>query len=412
VDLVRTQISNNYKACYLNSRPYPTLNTVKMKYLFIIPIVLLVACRQKQPELNIPKIKLNLLDTPKVFIEDIAKNISYVELTEKADTMLRFPTNVFLTDSLVIIADKAKKTIFLFDKKGNLKNKIKHLGDKFKRFSDITDVIYDESRKQIEVLDFGAKEIFEYDLNGKLVNVLNVLNYPNLGRNFVKAQNMYVTPLAPRRTNIPMNRLSIFEKNKDLLSLHTLELTSLPVIQGLDIAFPHVLDSYKDSIYYLPLLDDKIYNIGLNEAVPAYQIDASRENTVNEKLKSEKRTRDHFEYWKKMEAYNVIYNVKSLFITDKWITFRYNYQSKATPRNVFYSKKTGKVLQATEYLSKKDPNFRLRSAILAKYKDSFVMMAPIIKPINPATVANPFEKGNPKNYKFSYRLIVFQLKDF
>jgi hypothetical protein len=377
---------------------------------YIIVLFFLFSCSNGEKPLNVPKITLKLLDTQKKYIEDIAQDIITVDLGAPQDTMLKYPTHYFVTDSLILVVDRFRNAINTFDRKGNFKSRAKFQGDNKNQVVMITDVLLDEKQNQLEILDKGAAKILVCDINSRYLKTLDIVNNRNLGITFAKAGNLYVSPIFKNSRSRELKpRLSIFERTGDMLSFHGAEIESLPLIKNLDIVFQHQLENYKDSIYYLPLLDNKIYNVKLDEAVPAYEIVAPE---ITDALKKEQ-AKDHFEYWKKMEAYKVIYNVNSLYINDDWVTFRYNYQSKKLPREVIYSKKTGESIQVTELGSRKDPGFRSDGHIVAKYKDYFVMQTPYLTKLDkPIKVTDKSKKTKLQQVKISYRLMFIKFKSF
>ncbi|TSJ43048.1 6-bladed beta-propeller [Mucilaginibacter corticis] len=380
-----------------------------MKYtFFFISVFLFISCSKTQTSYNVPKIKLNLSDTSTVFLEDIAQDVSVVNLENGGENTLVMPTNFFVTDSIILIGDRARGSVFIYDKKGNLINRIGHRGSNFGDFQDMTDVWFDADQKQINILDKTSTKIFVFGTDGRFLKTTDILNPENLGMVFAKNSKMYVTTAPRNDQNKAISRLSIYEKNGDMLSFHAPGLTSPPLITDLDIVFPHQLEVYKDSIYFLPLLDYNIYNIGFNSAKPAYQIEVPEENQITDEIKEKKVAKDHFDYWKTMDKYKLLYNLSSLFITDDWVSFRYDFMSMHHSRNVFYSKKTGKVLQVTEFRSKKDTTFRSRSMVLAKYGDYFLIGVP--NAVKADEKFNKERKSGP--LKMSFRLVFFKLKDF
>lgn len=379
-----------------------------MKYNLLILLALSIAsCSQKKDESSVntqtTKIKINPLDTQKVFIEDIADSVYYVPLKTTEGFFINHISNFFTTDGLIIIADHSQSTVFIFDQNGVPKTKISQLGDKPGQYMSMTDVIYDENKQQVEILDLSMNKIFRYDVSGKLIDILEIVGSRYFGLTFAKTKGMYVSEIV--NNNKDMMRLRIYKEKGEMLAYHSQKLSFFPLIKELDLGFPHQFDNHRDSIFYFPLLDDKIYNITLDSVKPIYQIEVPEENRITDEIKATTTAKDHFAYWKKMEASNIIYDNNSLFITDKWISFRYDFQSRINPRNVFFSKKTGKILQLIEYNSKKDTTFHSRNKIIGKFGDYFVMKVPSLIPPKPGKQ----KSGTPKE---SYSFMFFKLKDF
>ena len=377
------------------------------QHLLIALILLLASCTQKgsngAADAPTIKIKITPLDSQAVFIEDIADSVYAVRLKTTKDFFVRHISNFFVTDSLIIIADHSQSAVLIFDQDGVPKTKIYQLGNNPGQYASMTDVIYDEHKQQVEVLDLSLNKIFRYDIGGKLIDVPEIIGSRYLGLTFAKGKDMYVSEIV--NNNKEMTRLRLYKEKGEMVTYHSQQLSFFPLIRELDVAFPHQFDTYRDSVFYFPLLDDKIYSIALDGATPIYQVDAPKENLITDEIKAIKTIRDHFTYWKKMEAANIIYDNNSLFITDKWVSFRYDFQSRISPRNAFFSRKTGKVLQLTEYNSRKDSSFRSRNRIIGKLGDYFVMKTPSLAPSPSDT-----EKNNGSQQDFSF--MFFRLKDF
>lgn len=377
------------------------------QYLLILLILLLASCTQNgsKGRYDVPTIKIKIapLDSQAVFIEDIADSVYYVRLKTTNNFFINYISGFFVTDSLIIIADRSQSAVLIFDQHGVPKTKIYRSGNKPDQYASMTDVIYDEDQHRVEILDLSVNKIFRYDISGKLIEVLEIIGSRYFGLTFAKSKGMYVSEIV--NNNKEMTRLRIYQEKGEMVTYHSQELSFFPLIKELDVAFPHQFDNYRDSVFYFPLLDDKIYNITLNSTTPIYQIDAPKENMITDEIKAIKTIRDHFAYWKKMEASNIIYDNNSLFITDEWVSFRYSFQSRISPRNVFFSKKTRKVLQLTEYSSRKDTAFHSRNRIIGKLRDYFVMKVPPLYPPVP-------DKEKSKTPLEDVSFMFFKLKVF
>lgn len=359
------------------------------QHLLILLILLLASCIQKgsngRYDLPTTKIKITPLDSQSVFIEDIADSVYSIRLKTTKDFFINYISKFFVTDSLIIIADGSQSAVMIFDQHGVPKTKIYQSANTPDQYASMTDVIYDEHQHQVEILDLSVNKIFRYDISGKLNDVVEIIGSRYFGLTFAKGKEMYVSEIV--NNNKEMTRLRIYREKGQMVTYHSQELSYFPLIRELDIAFPHQFENYRDSVFYFPLLDDKIYNITLDAATPIYQIDAPKENMITDEMKAIKTVRDHFAYWKKMEAADIIYDNNSLFITDEWVSFRYSFQSRISPRNVFFSKKTGKVLQLTTFNSRKDTAFHSRNRIIGKLRDYFVMKVPPLMPPVPGSDA-------------------------
>ncbi|MFD2146943.1 6-bladed beta-propeller [Mucilaginibacter antarcticus] len=382
-----------------------------MKYLaLLLPVVFFVSC-SKTDAGKVSKITVNLLDTPTVFIEDVAQDVVNVNLGPPGDTTMKYPTHFFVSDNEIIVVDKFQSAIYTFDKKGVLKHKIKSVAKREDSFQQITDVLFDEATNTIEVLDLSASKIFTYKPDGHFVKKLNIVDPIHFGLSFAKAGNVYAS--LARRSNNPKqsNSISVFKQTDDMVSYATPAVPAIPLVKTLDIAFSHQFENHKGSLYYFPLLDDKIYEIGLDKSTPAYQINVGDEHKLTKQIREEPPVKDHFQYWKKVADYKLLCDNSSLFITDNWVSFNYRYGPKNRFCNVFYSKKTGKTIQVSEFKSRKDTAFTSKYNILAKHGDYFVAASPTFKRLdfgNPLII--PVAHGKQPQYETTFRLTFFKLK--
>lgn len=374
------------------------------QHLLIFLILLLASCAQKGGkgwnDLPAIKIKITPPDSQTVFIEDIADSIYYVQLKATPDFFVNQISDFFVTDSFLIIADHSQGAVLIFDQHGVPKTKIHRVENKRDQYASMTDVLYDAQERQVEILDLSQNKIFRYNIDGTLNKVLEIIGSRYFGLTFAKSKGMYVSEIV--NNNKEMVRLRIYKEKGNMVTYQSQELSFFPLIKELDIAFPHQFDNYRDSVFYFPLLDDKIYHVTPDGAIPIYQVDVPKSNLITEETKAIRTIRDHFAYWKKMESSDIIYDNNSLFITDQWVSFRYSFQSRISPRNVFYSKRTGKALQLTEYSSRKDSTFHSRNKIIGKLGNYFVMKMPSLHPPVHGTAAPREDVG----------FMFFRLKDF
>jgi len=349
---------------------------MRYKLLFAL-FALFASCSQyKKRDLadaSVPRIKVNPLDSQTVYIEDISDDVYHVTLDTSASFGISRITNFFSTDSNIIISDRSQACIFIYDFNGKPKAKINGSTVKGGKYTFMTDVIVDEAKSQIEVVDMTMSKIFRYNFAGKFIDSAVITEPRYGGITFAKNKDLYVSELL--NNNPDKRRISIYKSTGNRIDYVTQKLFLFPIIKGLDIGYPHQFDNYKDSLLYFPLLDDKIYAVTVDDVKPAYQIEVPEENRIGLDLMTEK-AKDHFEYWKKMESGNIMYDNNSLFVNRDWVSFNYNFQSNKTSRTIFYSKRSGKVIQFVEFKSRVNPAFHLRSPVIGKRGEYFVMRTP------------------------------------
>jgi|GEM_PF-1521039 len=382
-----------------------------MRYTIIMIALFCAACSNKpktasNEEVNphAEKIKLNLFDTSKKYIEDIADTTSEVTLTFSHYFTFSEMSNFFITDDAIILADRMQGIVFIFNRKGELIKTVNSAVDKKKmsdgRFTYISDAFYDENEKLIEILDRTADRVFRFTAKGEVKDTLKLGDARAWGYDFVKAKDLYVTKLMSN--NEDRKALGIYKKDDKVLRFNAEALPAIPAMEKLNIVQLHQLDVYKDVAYFFPMLSDKIYQISSTGAKPAYVLDYPEKYHLTDEVRNATPIRDPYLFFRNLVRAKVIYSNNSLFINDNWVSFRFNFQSKESPRNVFYNKESKKVLQFSDLQSKTGLRLMPKATVIGKYKDYFVMLndAPVRKSKDPKVPG----VGN-------YKLLFFKLKN-
>ena len=111
-------------------------------------------------------------------------DVEYIPL-ETTDEFLCRGRVLAVGEKIVLVENTAiDGEILLFDRNGKGLKKINRRGQSGEEYTNIHDVILDESNEEIYINDGSRKEIFVYDLNGKFKRVLNHKDdtmYPTVG---------------------------------------------------------------------------------------------------------------------------------------------------------------------------------------------------------------------------------------
>lgn len=380
-----------------------------MRYLVpIITIIILSGCgnkKSKQKDYLTEKIKLNLTDTTQRYVEDIADSSYIVNLAGAEKTSLKLITNLFITDSLLIVADCTHPSVFIYSRAGKLLDSIvssvKREDFKTGRFNSITDVFYNEKEKLIEVLDRTSSSIYRFNTHAKIKDTLKLNDTKAFGYWFTRNNNTYYTIL----NNGNEDRKGFGKYKLDGKTLwYDGEVLSTPVyLRYINIPPQHQLDVFGDSVYCVQSFEDKIFNITGDGSAPVYEFDCPAKNKVSKDLKSSEPSRGFGGYEKTMEQAKVIYEINSLFITDKWVTFKFAFGPRWPPRFVFFNKKSKKVLQYSALKTKAVKEPTLYANIIAKHQDYFVKVI---------SAPQTLKAGNGKAVKKGeFKLLFFKPKD-
>jgi hypothetical protein len=281
---------------------------------------------------------------------------------------------------VIIVGDRLQSTVFIFNEKGEPVTKIHNQHERNDNYTSIADLVFDPEEKHIELLDLDLKKIFRYRTDGRPLDTLTIIGVRDFGLTFAKSGDLYVSQMLNNNSNKYLRRISMYHKSGNMLTPQAKEMFYPPLLKNLDLSFPHQFENYDNGIYYFPLLDRNIYTISQEGITPAYTIVLPETVKPELDVKTEATPKDHFVYWKKMESANLMYDNNSLFINDDWVSFRYSFGSRRTPRNVFYHKKSGKVLQFSGYRSKADTSLFSRGRVIARKGDYFVLPVPMQRP--------------------------------
>lgn len=365
-----------------------------------------MACNSRQNETTTEskKIKIDLTDTSVVDIKNITDTMYTVTLNAGKGFELSPVVNFFFDDNRIIVGDRMKAAIYVFNQQGRLLNTIQPSKQTNKlnkvNFKAVTDVFYDDNEKLIEILDRSVNYIFRFKPDGKVYDTLKFENKNKaLGFQFVKSKDRYVGKLLSG--NLDRKDVGIYYKQGELIKHDVQELSLIRYLKFQNILLPHPFDVYKDSIYYIPMLGDKIYNLSTSDIRPEYQLDYPEINRLPTEIKVKDPTGDIFGFYRTMNHADVPYNNGSLFINDDWVSFKFNFHSKTSPRNVFYSKRSKRVLQFSKFKNSKD-DIDPYAAVIGKYKNYFVLVNQLSgKP-----------SDNPKRLTESkFNLVFFKLKN-
>jgi hypothetical protein len=153
--------------------------------LFLI-LFFLFGCSAEKEEKTIQKIPIeintNEKNNRKINIEKI------IPLETKKEALFGRPSRITMTDNrIIILDDRGRAALFLFDEKGIFLGKTKKGKGKGECLSP-SDYYYDNTTKEIQVFDLGNKKMLYYDLNLGVKSTKKIEN--NLFfRNFNKLKN-------------------------------------------------------------------------------------------------------------------------------------------------------------------------------------------------------------------------------
>jgi hypothetical protein len=305
--------------------------------------LLFYSCQGNEPasaDENVEKIKFDPGKSVSVDLRRIADSISFKILSDNKGFNIGDFDKVLLIDSLIIIPQYEKGEILIFDLKGEPKLKMELLKPGPGQILSMSDVYLNRETKTIEVLDKKITKIFSYDLNGRFLKEVRISNFKMTGFRFAPTKDLYVFERISSKKN--NDRLGIFDKNLKYIR-SSLQIPQ-PILK-MNYVRQHVLEVYKNLVYYLPLLENKIYSVSEDGAKVAYEFDVPKEYQSSRDFLKNKEFNDLGLFMKVMMDSKIIINTDHLYITDDIICF--SYKIGAEWKKLIYSKHSGKVIDYT-----------------------------------------------------------------
>lgn len=100
-----------------------------------------------------------------ILYSSFVDSIEYIPLETKEECLLGNLRDVMISDSLVLVLNSERTSIFIFNKKGKFVRQIKHIGDGPGEYVAINQFSYNKNRNRISIASNNLK-IIEYDILG------------------------------------------------------------------------------------------------------------------------------------------------------------------------------------------------------------------------------------------------------
>lgn len=154
------------------------MNTI---YAFVLPfIIYLSICQINGHGTNIEKkdIQIPVIDKKKTYLKkkyNLETEVIYVPLETKTEVLLGRAAHIFyVSDTKILIANKNRCEVFIFDIDGKIVSKFSVKGGLGVRL--ITYVVYDECNKEVFILDKHSRKIVVFNDQG---TYLRTLHFPS-----------------------------------------------------------------------------------------------------------------------------------------------------------------------------------------------------------------------------------------
>ena len=127
---------------------------------------------------------------------DFISSADYLILESTPGSMIRQVDRLCVMDSLLLVADYASRSIFIFDREGRYRSRISRVGRSREEYLSMNAVAFDTLRGEVLVHDIMAEKLLVYGLDGAcrgvarasvIIPVTTVRNIPGTCRRLPRA---------------------------------------------------------------------------------------------------------------------------------------------------------------------------------------------------------------------------------
>jgi outer membrane murein-binding lipoprotein Lpp len=278
-------------------------------------------------------------------LQDVVSSVTAIGLEESGENPIGIIDKMIITNTNIYILDgQRSKSLFIYDRKGKLKNVIRKVGTGPGEFVRPDDFDIQKSSGNLFILDGNQRKILIYNKNGDFISDLKFEIHIN---SFLTASNNnIILNKANTVSDRSNNQIRIVDAKGNTVTEH------LPIPEyskEITICPRNPLQKfYNDTILYMPSLNDKIYQIHGDEISLRYQLNFGKYWPGNE-------------YFEKERGKHPLKIAQSLVANDYAAFFNYletkdvlhvNFDHKHKPVSFYYNKKSGTSL----LFSPKDEN--------------------------------------------------------
>lgn len=327
-----------------------------MKHIAILTVaILIISCSEKskleEGTGNVVDVSIyNLEDCNFMPYSELFDSVNLIPLETNERCLIGKIDKVLYHNNMILILDKiVAKSVFMFDKHGGFVRKIGKIGRGPGEYISPAEMVINPYADEILIYDNAKAVIMAYGMDGefrhetKLENRIESFGIFNTDKlalyfNFNKNDNIDVLP--KHNLHIVDRELDILHKGFDRTN------SNIPALEG-----TNNLSLSQDDLLFHPSFDDKIYRISANSIIPVYRFDFGKqaldENAINSLTANANNAKETLEA---IASGGKAY-IRDFFQTDNYIIL--NVAHDQLIKNVFYSKRTGKVKVATIFFNDK-----------------------------------------------------------
>ena len=271
----------------------------------------------------------NAQQMEKEFFSSIFKNVGCIVLETTDNSLLNRVDRIAFLDDYLYVLERGRG-LFLFNKSGKFIRKIGGKGvgpGEYMRPSDLT---VDTIGKKIYLLDSQAQTVLRYNMNGEYENsvklknsktISNYIQYFNgeLYTDLYSFENSDESCLLSKTDINTGNRIALYlrasQHNKGWNELFFTEQN-------------YFISSLIDTPKFMHLFMDTIFGIGKEGPMPYITLQSKNLVTKEYMISQREKGCDASKIYDGLHSAGRIYNIASFFESDKYIHFKYNFNSK------------------------------------------------------------------------------------
>jgi hypothetical protein len=318
--------------------------------------ILIQACTDKKKQQNDEDYQNIVIDltqkTEEKRIDDVALSMSFLKLEESDEYPIGYIDKIIITNTSIYILDKQRsKSLFLYDRNGNLQKVIHRTGNGPEEYIMPNDFDIQESTGNIIILDGNQRKLLFYTKKGDFISELNLNAFIN---SFVSIEN----------DNIILDKGNyISDESLDYIRIidakgnKIIELLPIPEYsREITISPRHPLQKKRNTVLFMPSLSNQIYQIQHNKVGLKYQLDFGKYWPRKEYFENEKGKHPL------KIAQNLVKNAYAAFFNylDTKEVLHVNFEYENKPFSFFYNKNSGESILF--YSSNQDISLPLTTA--------------------------------------------------
>ena len=158
--------------------------------LLSVPVLLTASCggsATTTADDGAPVVRIDPTRPGTIHTADFIESADYLILESTPESMIRQVDRLCVTDSLLLVADYASRSVFIFDREGHYRSRISRSGRSREEYVSMNTVAFDTLRGEVLVHDIMTEKLLVYGLDGACRGVTE-----GFGRNTGYACTVYV----------------------------------------------------------------------------------------------------------------------------------------------------------------------------------------------------------------------------